>query len=89
VYIKNVEKVDPEQERFLQEVQDFSKGYFRHEMFTNCNQLAEQVRRDIITWTTRQVRKALSKELEVERLRDKVAYLSRTMERYGIPEDLR
>jgi len=89
IYIKESEEIDSEQKRFLEEVQDFSNGYFRHEKFKNSNQLAEQIRRDLITWTTRKVRQALLKEIEAKALRDKVAHLSRVMELYGIPGDLR
>ena len=89
VYIQDTETVDEEQKRFLAEVQSFSDGYFRHEKFSDCAALTEQLRRDVITWTTRKVREALKKQVELRALRDKVAHLSRVMELYGIPEELR
>jgi len=89
IYVKDVKKIEPKQEHFLQEIQDFSNGYFRHEKFKELDQLTEQVERDIITWTTRQIRRALSKEIEVRALIDKVEHLSRIMEMYGVPENLR
>ncbi len=89
VYIKKVDNIDLEQKKFLEEVQNFSNGYFRHEKFRDPNQLAEQIHRDLITWTTQKVRQALWKEIEAKALRDKVAHLSRVMTLYGIPEDLR
>lgn len=89
VYVQDADGVDDEQGRFLQEVQSFSDGYFRHEKFDNCDALREQIRRDVITWTTRKVREALQKQIELRALRDKVAHFSRVMELYGIPEDLR
>lgn len=88
VYVQDA-TADDEQERFLREVQSFSDGYFRHEKFANCDALREQLRRDVITWTTRKVREALQKQVELRALRDKVAHFSRVMELYGIPEDLR
>lgn len=89
VYIKEADKVERRQQRFLEEVQSFSNGYFRHANFCDCDELAEQIRRDVITWTTRQIRRLLEKEVETKALRDKVAHLSRVMEMYGIPEALR
>lgn len=89
VYIKDTNDIELEQRRLLKEIQDFSEGYFRHEKFTDYHHLAEQVKRDIINWTTRQIRKALIKDLEVQALRYKVAHLSQIMEMYGIPEDFR
>lgn len=89
IYIKRSEDVEAEQIRFLKEVQDFSDGYFRHQCFETATQLAEQIKRDLITWTSRRVREALAKEVEIRALRDKVACQSRIMEIYGIPEDLR
>ncbi len=89
IYIKNTEKVETKQIRFLKNVQDFSDGYFRHDRFNSCDELIEQIRRDIVTWTTRRVRESLVKEIEIRALRDKIAYISRVMELYGIPEDLR
>jgi hypothetical protein len=89
VYVQDADSLDEEQERFLREVQSFSDGYFRHEKFANCDALREQIRRDVITWTTRKVREGLQKQVELRALRDKVAHFSRIMELYGIPEDLR
>jgi hypothetical protein len=89
IYVKEADDVDDNQRRFLAEVQDFSEGYFRHERFQTADQLAHQLERDLITWTSRRIREALAKEVEVRALRDKVAHLSRVMELYGIPEDLR
>lgn len=89
VYVQDAEVLDDEQKRFLQEVQDFSDGYFRHKKFADREELGEQIRRDVITWTTRRVRQSLAKEIEVRALRDKVAHLSRVMELYGVPEELR
>lgn len=89
IYIKEVGKVERNQQRFLADVQSFSDGYFRHAKFRDCSELKEQVRRDLITWITRNVRRLLEKEVETKALRDKVAHLSRVMEMYGIPEDLR
>jgi hypothetical protein len=89
VYVKEAEPVDDDQLRFLSEVQDFSQGYFRHERFHSAPQLAKQLERDLITWTSVRIREALAKEIEVRALRDKVAHMSRVMGLYGIPEDLR
>lgn len=89
IYVKEEAAVEDEQQRFLAEVQDFAAGYFRHERFVDSGRLAEQIRRDVITWTTRQVRQALAKEIEIKALRDKVEHLSRVMELYGVPEGLR
>lgn len=89
VYVKKAEQIEPEQERFLNDVQDFSSGYFRHEVFTDGNHLIQQIRNDIVTWTTRQVRRLLEKEIEAQALREKVAHQSRVMALYGIPEHLR
>ena len=89
VYVKHSDDVEDEQKRFLKEVQDFSDGYFRHERFESATQLAEQIKRDLITWTSCKVREALAMEVEVRALRDKVAHQSRVMELYGIPEGLR
>ena len=89
IYVQDADVLDEDQKRFLQDVQDFSGGYFRHEKFQDCERLKEQIRRDVITWTTRRVRDSLAKEIEVRALRDKVAHLSRVMELYGLPEDLR
>ncbi|MDO9311622.1 MAG: DUF4062 domain-containing protein [Nitrosomonas sp.] len=89
VYLKHADDLESEQARFLQEVQDFSAGYFRHQLFHSDADLADQIRRDLITWMSRKVREALAKEIEVRALRDKVAHLSRVMELYGVPEELR
>lgn len=89
VYVKDAEDVEDDQRRFLTEVEDFSQGYFRHERFQSVSQLAQQLERDLITWTSRRIREALAKEVEVRALRDKVAHLSNVMELYGILEDLR
>ena len=89
VYVKDTNKVDRRQQRFLKDVQSFSDGYFRHAKFKNPSELITQVRRDVITWTTRQIRRLLEKEIEAKALRDKVAHLSRVMELYGVPEELR
>ncbi len=91
IYVQHIDdsRLEDEQRRFLQEVQDFSHGYFRHERFADTAELADQIRRDIVTWTTRRVRGLLAKEIENQALRDKIAHLSRVMELYGIPEDLR
>ena len=73
MYVKSAMEVEPEQERFLKDVQDFSIGYFRHEVFTDSDHLIQQIRNDIIKWTTRRVRQLLEKEFEVQALREKVA----------------
>jgi len=89
VYLKATDDIEVGQSRFLTEVQDFSDGYFRHERFHNSVQLAAQLEKDLITWTSQRIREALAKEIEVRALRDKVAHLSRVMGFYGVPEDLR
>ena len=89
IYVKNTNDIEPDQNRFLEEVEGFCNGYFRHERFSDSSELMEQVRRDVITWTTQQIRRLLGKEIEMQALRDKVAHLSRVMELYGIPEELR
>ena len=89
VYVKEGDKIERHQQRFLNDVQDFSNGYFRHAKFRNCDELLLQLRQDMITWTTRRIRRLLEKEIETKALRDKVAHLSRVMEMYGIPEELR
>jgi hypothetical protein len=89
VYVKEAADIEGEQRRFLTEVQDFSEGYFRHERFQSAAQLREQLRQDLVAWTSRRIREALAREVEVRALRDKVAHLSRVMELYGIPEGLR
>lgn len=89
VYVKNAADIDEQQARFLTEVQDFSNGYFRHEHFDGPHRLREQLKQDLVAWTFRRIRDAVGKEIEVRALRDKVAHLSRVMELYGIPEDLR
>src|ERR1022692_1233823 len=81
--------LDADQKRFLEEVQSFSDGYFRHGKFASCGELKEQIRRDVINWTTQKVREALKKQIELRALRDKVEHMSRVMELYGIPEELR
>jgi hypothetical protein len=88
IYVKDVQSVEPKQERFLREVQDFATGYFRHRKFTDCEQLSEQLHRDITTWTTQRVRQARSSERENMALLDKMAYYRRVMKEYGIPEEL-
>ena len=88
IYIKDISDVEPEQERFLTEVQHFADGYFRHEKFSSEEELAEQVKHDIVTWTKNQVQRALKKDLEIRALRDKISHMSRVMEMYGIPDDL-
>lgn len=89
IYVQDADVLDEAQQRFLQDVQDFSGGYFRHEKFLDCRRLKEQIRSDVITWTTRRARESLAKEVEVRALRDKVAHLRRVMELYGVPEELR
>jgi Domain of unknown function (DUF4062) len=89
IYIQDSKALDADQERFLEEVQSFSSGYFRHGKFANCTELKQQMQRDVITWTTRKVREALKKHIELCALRDKVAHMSRVMELYGVPEELR
>lgn len=89
VYLKNAEKVERRQKRFLDDVQDFSSGYFRHGKFTTTEELSDHLRGDIVTWTTRQIRRLVEKEIETKALRDKVSHLSRVMAMYGIPEELR
>lgn len=89
IYIQDSKVLDSDQERFLEQVLSFSSGYFRHGKFLNCTELKEQIRRDVITWTTRKVRDALKKHIELCALRDKVAHMSRVMELYGVPEELR
>lgn len=89
VYLKEVTDLEPEQEKFLQEVQDFSNGYFRHGRFQTTDQLSDYIRRDVITWMTRQIRLAIIKEREMQALRTKVELQARIMELYGVPEDLR
>lgn len=89
IYVKDVSDIEAEQVRFLTKVQDFEQGYFRHGRFCSKDELADQVSRDIIAWTTHQVHKTLRKDLEIRALRDKISHMSRVMEMYGIPEDLR
>lgn len=89
VYLKHASDVEGEQARFLQKVQDFSAGYFRHQLFQTDADLADQIRRDLVTWMSKKVRETLAKEIELRALRDKVAHLSRVMELYGVPENLR
>lgn len=89
IYVKDADDPEPEQARFLSEVQDFSAGYFRHERFATPDNLAEQIRRDLITWTTRRIRLLMKKEVEVQALREKVAHLSRVMDLFDIPKELR
>jgi hypothetical protein len=89
IYVQEGEVLDADQKRFLEEVQSFSDGYFRHTRFASCGELKEQIRRDVITWTTQKVREALTKQIELRALRDKVEHMSRVMELYGIPEELR
>jgi hypothetical protein len=89
VYLKNTSSVDDEQQRFLSEVQNFSRGYFRHKRFENTEELAEQIRRDVPNWITQRVREALAKEVDIRALRAKVANQSAIMGHYGIPEELR
>lgn len=89
VYLKKVDKLERRQKNFLDKVQDFSAGYFRHRKFETTDELVGHLRSDIITWTTRQIRRLVDKDLEVEALRDKVSYLSRVMAMYGIQEELR
>jgi hypothetical protein len=89
IYVKDVDDVESEQDRFLTDVQDFAAGYFRHEKFASHEELAQQVRRDIIAWTTQHIQKTIRKDLELRALRDKISHMSRVMEMYGIPEDLR
>jgi hypothetical protein len=89
VYVQEAIVSDIQQEKFLIEVQSFSNGYFRHEKFSSCHQLRKQLHRDIVTWTTKMVREALRKQIELRALRDKVAHMSRVMELYGVPEELR
>ena len=89
VYVKDATNIEDEQRRFLTEVQDFSDGYFRHERFQSAAQLRDQFKQDLVAWTSRRIREALAKEVEVRALRDKVAHLSRVMELYGVPEGLR
>ena len=88
VYVKDVDSVEAEQERFLREVQDFATGYFRHGKFNDCGELAEQLHRDVTTWTTQRIRQARSSERENMALLDKMAYYRRVMKEYGIPEEL-
>jgi len=88
IYVRESEDVQDDQARFLKEVQDFSDGYFRHQRFAEATELAEQIRRDIITWTSQRAREASAMEVEIRALRDKVAHQSRVMRVYGIPEDL-
>ena len=80
IYVQEGEVLDADQKRFLEEVQSFSNGYFRHGKFTSCGELKEQIRRDVITWTTQKVREALQKQIELRALRDKVEHMSRVME---------
>ena len=89
IYIQDSKTLDVDQERFLEDVQSFSSGYFRHGKFADCAELKQQMQRDVITWTTRQVRESLKKHIELCALRDKVAHMSRVMELYGVPEELR
>ncbi|WP_440951198.1 DUF4062 domain-containing protein [Methanosphaerula subterraneus] len=88
IYVKDTEILEPEQICFLQEVQDFSKGYFRHEKFIDCVALQDQIYNDLITWITRKVRESLTIEVESSALRDKVAHQKRVMKLYRVPEHL-
>ena len=89
VYLKHSSDIEPEQADFLQRVQDFSAGYFRHQFFVTDVDLSDQIRRDLVTWMSSKVRETLAKDIELLALRDKIAHLSRVMEIYGVPESLR
>lgn len=50
IYIKKKQKCDRKQKKFLKRIQDFEKGYFRHEYFSTTKDLNEQIRKDLIDW---------------------------------------
>jgi len=89
IYVRECGSYENEQERFLRDVQDFASGYFRHLKFKDSSELIRQFKSDLITWTTRKVRDSIIKDIEMRALRDKIRHLTKVMELYGVPEELR
>lgn len=84
VYIKDEEVSDEDQLRFLEEVQDFSSGYFRHGKFRTESELADQIRQDLNVWIVRRVREALHLQQRIRDLEDEVAFLRGMLARRGL-----
>lgn len=78
IYVKDAALVDDEQRRFLDDVQDFGTGYFRHQKFGTSSELVEQIRSDLHAWIIDRVRLA-------HNLQEKVTYMERVL-RYHVPE---
>jgi hypothetical protein len=89
-YLKEVdpESMEERQVEFLNEVQDFSSGYFRHKRFADLDSLVEQVKADILAWITEEVRRARVKAREVVVLRNNISTLRENMITMGFEEDL-
>jgi hypothetical protein len=85
VYVKQESEYEEEQARFLSEVEDFSNGYFRHSKFGELAELAQQMERDIIAWSTKKIHELKNKEKELLALKEKVKYYEKVIEIFGIP----
>lgn len=75
IYIRKVQKYDPRQKVFIQRLESFRDGYFRHAYFNTGMELSSQVRNDLIAWISERVHRISEIEQEARRLKLKVEYM--------------
>lgn len=88
IYIKQQNEYEPRQHQFLTKVQDFHKGYFRHEFFDTLDRLRQQVEGDLIAWIAERVHGIKSMEKELHLLRIKTVTLQNYYRQVGELQNL-
>lgn len=92
IYIKEDGKCKPRQRKFLNKVEDFHDGYFRHDFFSSTRKLSEQVRNDLAAWVVQRIRKFKQMERDLLTMRDKVdairSYYGRMVEAQNLSKDI-
>ncbi len=73
IYIKRKQKYDSKQKKFLKRIQDFNKGYFRHEYFSTTKDLNKQIRKDLVNWIAGRINgySQMKKDLDSMKSKDK------------------
>lgn len=92
IYIKQEPEYESRQQNFLARIQDFQHGYFRHNFFSNTDELTQQVESDLIAWVSERVHKLKKVELDMRSLRIKLEfiqnYYKQIGELQGLPKEI-
>ena len=74
--------------RFLRDVQDFHKGYFRHTRFEDLETLSDHIRQDILDWLDDQVTTTTRAEIKAVLLKKSLDTFREKMKLLGVEEEL-